>query len=179
MRKDTDKAGRLGSFSRMLLFPAAVLAIYVILLIIMPDKGLLALKSSGSVFRSLVLPLCLVFAIMVLLNAYLKPGQIARFLGRDAGIKGVVLSVAAGIISTGPIYAWYPLLKDLREKGAADSLMAIFLYNRAVKPFLMPVMIAYFGWLYVVMLTVLTVLASIAVGYAVAGFVKEKGSPAG
>ena len=101
MRKDTDKAGRLGPSARMLLFPAAVLAIYVILLIVMPDKGLLALKSSGSVFRSLVLPLCLVFAIMVLLNAYLRPGQIARYLGRDAGIKGVALSVAAGIISTG------------------------------------------------------------------------------
>jgi hypothetical protein len=48
----------------------------------------------------------------------------------------------------GPIYAWYPLLKELREKGAANSLIAIFLGNRAVKPFLLPIMISYFGWVY-------------------------------
>ena len=49
--------------------------------------------------------------------------------------------IAAGIISTGPIYAWYPLLKDFKEKRAGGSVIAI-LYNRAVKPFLLLVMIS-------------------------------------
>jgi len=40
-------------------------------------------------------------------------------------------------------------LKELRKKGAADSLIAVFLGNRAVKPFLLPIMISYFGWVYV------------------------------
>jgi len=52
--------------------------------------------------------------------------------------------------------------------------IAVFLYNRAVKPFLLPVMIAYFGWVYVGILTVLTVLASIVNGYLVAMFAKRK-----
>jgi len=65
------------------------------------------------------------------------------------------------------IYAWYPLLKDLKEKGAGESSIAIFLYNRAVKPFLLPVMVTYFGWLYVVTLITLTVLASVVVGFSV------------
>jgi len=75
-----------------------------------------------------------------------------------------VLSLVAGIISMGPIYAWYPLLKNLREKGAGTCPIAIFLYSRSIKPFLLPVMIAYFGWVYVGILTVLTVFASIAIG---------------
>lgn len=65
----------------------------------------------------------------------------------------------------GPIYAWYPLLKELRNKGAENSLIAIFLGNRAVKPLLMPVLISYFGWAYALILTGLTVLGSLAVGY--------------
>ena len=154
-------------FRHPILFPAAILAVYLILLVVVPEKGTLAFESCGRILRALIVPLCLVFAVMVVFNLVLKPAQIVRLLGRGSGMKGVLLSVGAGIISMGPIYAWYPLLKDLKEKGAANSLLAVFLYNRAVKPFLLPVMIAYFGWLFVVLLTVLTVLASVGVGYAV------------
>jgi hypothetical protein len=42
------------------------------------------------------------------------------------------------------------LLKDLKEKGAAESSIAIFLQNRAIKPFLLPVMVTYFGWNFVI-----------------------------
>jgi len=82
---------------------------------------------------------------------------------RGVGIKGIILTATAGIISIGPIYAWYPLLKELREKGVGDPLIAIFLGNGAVKPFLLPMMIAYFGWTYVLILTVFTILGSLGV----------------
>ncbi|MBA7715913.1 hypothetical protein ES703_124972 [subsurface metagenome] len=84
----------------------------------------------------MIIPLSLVFVIMLLINLFLKPARIAKFLGKGSGVKGIALSAAAGIISTGPIYVWYPLLRDLKEKGAGESSIAIFLYNRAVKPFL-------------------------------------------
>ena len=161
-------------FRHPILFPAAVLAVYLILLVVVPEKGSLAFESCGRILRALVVPLCLVFAVMVVFNFFLKPAQIVRLLGRGSGVKGLLLSAGAGIISMGPIYAWYPLLKDLKEKGAANPLLAVFLYNRAVKPFLLPVMIAYFGWLFVVLLTILTILASLAVGHLVGVFVKER-----
>jgi len=151
----------------MFLFPIVILLIYAVLFVISPDKVGLAIKSSGNVFFGMLIPLSLVFVIMLLINLFLKPARVAKFLGKDSGIKGVALSAAAGIISTGPIYAWYPLLKDLKEKGAGDSSIAIFLYNRAVKPFLLPVMVTYFGWLYVVTLTILTILASVVIGFSV------------
>jgi uncharacterized membrane protein YraQ (UPF0718 family) len=157
----------------MLLFPASVLAVYGVLFAIMPDKASKALESSGNIFLNIIVPLSLVFILMLILNLLLKPAQIARFLGRGAGIKGVILSATGGIISTGPIYAWYPLLRDLREKGAGNSFLAIFLGNRAVKPFLLPVMISYFGWIYVLTLTIFTVLASVVVGCSVGALVKE------
>jgi len=169
-----QRSGNKPIFNRMFLFPIGILVIYAILFLAAPDKAGQAIKSSGNVFLSMLIPLCLVFFIMLLINLFLKPAAVAKFLGKGAGIKSIALSAAAGIISTGPIYAWYPLLKDLREKGAGESSIAIFLYNRAVKPFLLPVMVAYFGWLYVVILTILMVLASVAVGFSVSIFSSYK-----
>ena len=162
---------------RLLLFPAVVLVTYVILVITMPDKASAALRSSGKIFLNIIIPLCMVFILLLILNLFLKPAHIARFLGKEAGIKGIIFSATAGIISAGPIYAWYPILKELREKSAMNSLIAIFQGNRAVKPFLLPVMISYFGWAYVLTLTVFTILGSFVIGYLVGVLVKKK--PAG
>jgi uncharacterized membrane protein YraQ (UPF0718 family) len=151
----------------MFLFPVIVLVVYAVVAIVSPDKALSAIKNSGNVFFSMLIPLSLIFVLMLFINLFLKPAAVAKFLGKGSGIKGIALSAAAGIISTGPIYAWYPLLKDLKDKGAGDSSIAIFLYNRAVKPFLLPIMVAWFGWLYVVILTVLTVLASVVIGCSI------------
>jgi uncharacterized membrane protein YraQ (UPF0718 family) len=159
----------------MALFPIIMLAVYGILFIVIPDNALLAFKSSANIFLNMLIPLGMIFVLMLLINLFVKPARVVKFLGKGSGIKGIILSAAAGIISTGPIYVWYPLLKDLREKGARDSSIAIFLYNRAVKPFLLPVMIAYFGWLYVVVLTLLTVLGSIAVGYSLNILTRKEG----
>jgi len=159
---------------RLFVLPASVLFIYGILFVIMPDKAFTALRSSGKLFLNILMPLCLVFILMLVLNLFLKPAYIAKFLSRGAGIKGIILSAAAGIISIGPIYAWYPMLKAFREKGVGNSYIAIFLGNRAVKPFLLPIMISYFGWIYVLILTVFTIFGSFVAGYCIDLLVKEK-----
>ena len=158
---------------RMLLIPAFVLTIYSVLFAVTPDKAGKALESSGIIFLHLAGPMGLVFTLMVLMNLFLKPAHIVKFLGKGSGIRGIALSAAAGIISMGPIYAWYPLLNELRKKGAAYSFIAIFLGNRAVKPFLLPIMISYFGWMYAGILTLFTITGALAAGYLVGALVKE------
>ena len=150
--------------ARILIFPVCVLVCYGILCAIDPHKALIAMRTSGNLLLTIFLPLVLVFVIMLALNLFVKPAQIVGLFGKGLRIKGIVLSLVAGIISMGPIYAWYPLLKNLKEEGAGNGPIAIFLYSRAVKPFLLPVMIAYFGWVYVGILTALTVFASIVIG---------------
>jgi uncharacterized membrane protein YraQ (UPF0718 family) len=152
---------------KKLIFPGCVLMIYGIVFVINPAGTAMALRSSTGILRNLLLPLGLVFTLMVLMNLFLKPTHIANFLGKGSRSRGIILSTAAGIISMGPIYAWYPLLKELRKEGAANSLIAVFLGNRAVKPFLLPIMISYFGWVYVALLTLFTVSGSLAVGYLI------------
>jgi uncharacterized membrane protein YraQ (UPF0718 family) len=147
--------------------PASSLGIYLLLFALAPQTAEIALRASITLFVKILVPLCLVFLLMFVMNLLLKPAQIAKLIGAKSGIRGILISAGSGIISVGPIYAWYPLLKELREQGASDALIAVFLNNRAVKPFLLPVMISYFGWVYVLLLMMFTILGSFACGYAV------------
>ena len=87
-----------------------------------------------------------------------------KYLGKESGVKGWLLAITMGIVSHGPIYTWYPLLKELRNHGMRTGLLAVFLYNRAVKIPLLPIMIYYFGVVFVVVLTVYMIIASVIEG---------------
>ena len=82
-------------------------------------------------------------------------------------IKGWLFAITAGIFSGGAIYLWYPLLLKLREKGFGNGIIACFLYSRAIKIYLLPLAIYYFGLKYVFVLTAVMILASIAQGIIV------------
>lgn len=167
-----EKSGMLSRFKGGMTFAVAVVLIYIILLIILPEKTYTALKASLNILTNMLIALVLVYILLFLINLFMNPAKVAGLIGRTSGFKGIIFSVIAGIISAGPIYAWYPLLKDLKEKGAGYSPIVIFLYNRAVKPFLLPVMIAYFGGLFVLILTIFMIISSVLIGYSVDFFMK-------
>ena len=152
---------------RSFLFLGFVTVIYCVLFIFLPDKAFIALKGTVSIFLRIGIALSLVFFLIFALNLFLKPSHLTNLVGKKSGIKGVLVSTVAGIVSLGPIYAWYPLLQELKARGAKNSLIAIFLNNRAVKPVLLPIMISYFGWLYVLIFTLATILGSLACGFLV------------
>jgi len=58
--------------------------------------------------------------------------------------------------------------------GYRFSLIAVFLLNRAVKPFVLPVMVSMFGWTYVLILTLLTVAGSFSVGFVVGALLDSR-----
>jgi len=179
MNADDDTAAPRGrrrwlSLARTWGFLVLVIALYGVITVAAPGRALAALEASGRVLLQVALPLGVAFVVMFLLNLLVKPAHISRLAGRGAGVKGVCLSTAAGIFSMGPIYAWYPLLAGLREKGASDFHLANFLSNRAVKPFLMPLMVFYFGWAFTLSLTVLTVIGAQAVA-AIVGLAASVG----
>ncbi|MFP4640861.1 MAG: permease [Dehalococcoidia bacterium] len=155
-------------------FLLAVLVAYAVLYIVIPGEAASALASCGKILSNMALSLGLVFLLMLALNLFLKPSQVSKWLGEQSGIKGAALAIGTGILSAGPIYAWYPLLAELRDQGAGNVPVTLFIYNRAIKPFLLPVMISYFGWLYVVILMVLMVVGSFPVAYCVSALVRFK-----
>jgi len=118
--------------------------------------------------------LVLVFAIMFLSNLFFNPQKMSKLVGESAGIRGWILSIAGGILSMGPIYMWYPLLSDLKEKGMRNGFAVAFLYNRAVKISLLPMMIYYFGLKFTVVLTFYMVLFSVINGVFVEKLLRAK-----
>ncbi|MEA2089042.1 MAG: hypothetical protein U9O55_04380 [Patescibacteria group bacterium] len=114
----------------------------------------------------------LVFALIFLTNIFLDPKKINKSIGIDAGFKGWLTAIIGGILSLGPIYMWYPLLSDLKEKGAKDAFIVCFLYNRAVKIPLMPMMIYYFGIPFTIMISIYMILFSVINGFVVEKLVK-------
>jgi uncharacterized membrane protein YraQ (UPF0718 family) len=111
--------------------------------------------------------LLVVVVVMFLTNLFFENKSISRFLGEGSGFRGWTVAIAGGIVSSGPIYMWYPLLSDLKEKGMRDSLIATFLYNRAIKIPLFPMMIYYFGWDFTLALSIYMVLFSVVNGVIV------------
>ncbi len=114
--------------------------------------------------------LILVFIIMFLNFLFIKPPTIKKHLGEQSGFMGYIYAIVAGIISVGSVYMWYPLLKDLKESGMSDKLIAVFIYNRSIKLHLLPVMILYFGLKYTVILTILTILFSFVIAFVIQKF---------
>jgi uncharacterized membrane protein YraQ (UPF0718 family) len=128
------------------LFPLACAALYGGAFLLDPHKTGRAVGVCARIFLQLGLPLCAALAMMVALNRFLSPSLASRLLGRKAGPRGLLYSALAGIVSMGPIYAWYPLFTALKDKGASSYNIANFMCCRSVKPVLVPVLVGYFGW---------------------------------
>jgi len=145
-------------------FLAIVIFLYLLLFIFYPDKTLNSLYVSGKLLVQLVPVFLLIIFFMGVTNYFINVNKIKKYVGEKSGLKGWVIVTIAGILSHGSIYMWYPFLKDLQKHGMKNSLVAVFLYNRAIKIPLLPIMIYYFGLAYVVVLSIYMVIASIVEG---------------
>ena len=151
-----------------LIFLGIVVAAYAVVLGFSPETGIQALAFSASVLRKLAVPLSLVFAALLLTNLFLKPQKISLLVGSNSGLKGSLLSLLAGILSVGPAYAWYPLLGTVQSHGGGAGQISVFLFGRAIKPFLIPAMIAYFGWVFTIAITGFTAAGALILGWLMA-----------
>jgi len=164
----SDKKDKTKQRNKNLYYGVSFLVVVIILYVV------LSFFDSENIYRSLyaslqiiiqILPvLILVILLMGAVNYFLKPKIVSKHLGKESGVKGWLLAISIGILSHGPIYVWYPLLKDLHNQGMRTGLVAVFLYNRAIKIPLLPVMIYYFGFTFVVVLMVWMVIASLIEG---------------
>jgi len=146
-------------------FLLLVILAYLITGFINTGAVLSSLHFSLQIGLKLVPVFILVFLLMTAFNYLLSPERLKRHMEKFSGIKGLLIAVVGGIISTGPIYMWYPMLRELKRKGIGYGFIATFLYNRAVKLPLIPVMIFYFGLKYTVVLSLVMISVSVLLGF--------------
>ena len=122
--------------------------VYLLLFFFNPPTGIQALNKTAAILNRILPVIGLVIIFTAIINTLLHPVLIARHLGQGSGVKGLLWSLAAGVLSHGPMYIWYPLLSDLRRHGMCDGLIASFTYARALKLPHLVLLISYFGLIY-------------------------------
>ena len=165
------KSGKMARGGVIFLF--VVTCLYALAFLVNAERAQDALTFSARLLYQMLPILLLVFALIFISNLLVKPDWIRANLGSDSGLRGWALAVVGGILSVGPIYAWYALLSDLRSKGMRTALIAVFLYNRGIKLPLLPLMIHYFGVTYTLILATYMTMFSLLSGILVEKIVKH------
>ncbi len=147
-----------------------VVILYGALFFVNSHSAQMAMQKSSAILLKILPIFIFVIFFTTLLNFLLQPKKITRHLGKDSGVKGWFWALTAGIISHGPMYAWYPLIEDLRNHGMKDGLTVVFFAARTIKIPLLPMMVDYFGLTFTIVLS-----SYVLVGALLQGLLLEMG----
>ncbi|KPK73115.1 hypothetical protein AMJ87_02670 [candidate division WOR_3 bacterium SM23_60] len=147
-------------------FVAAVIFIYVVIACV--DLSLFS--KSVVLFSNLIIKIIpifiIIYVLMTVTHYFITPDFVTKHF-IESGMRKWIFIIIGGILSTGPIYMWYPLLADLRKRGIQYGYIATFLYSRAIKVPLLPVILFYFSAKYVFVLTATMIIMSVLQGIAI------------
>ena len=144
-------------------FLGAIVITYLLLSVFSKGIYLDSLGFFSQIIYKVIPIFIMVFVLMTLSNYFITPKFVIKHL-RDKGFKKWFFVILGGILSSGPIYMWYPLLADLKNRGLSYGLIACFLYNRAIKIPLIPLAIIYFSWQYIFILLIIMIFISVIQG---------------
>lgn len=143
-----------------------ILVVYVMIGLFDPIYTRQALEAFGEMSKALLPALVVVYLLLCVFN--LTQGmqkKLQTLTGKHSGVTGWGVALLGGVLSHGPVYAWYPLLGQLRQQGVRPALLATFLYARSIKLPWLPLMIHYFGLSYTVVFSFYIMLFSPLNGY--------------
>ncbi len=169
-----DKIKNKNKISGGIKFLIVVLIIYSVTALLNFSIIKEAFLNFSQMFIKIIPILIIIFVTMILVNLYFTKDRIGKYLGSKSGIKGWLYAIISGILFSGPPYAFFPLLGELKKGGMKNSLLAVFLYNRNVKIPFLPVTIYYFGLSFTVVLSLYIVMFSILNGKIISWLVKDE-----
>lgn len=178
MKTLQQKFSNLSPFSLLMSRPSVKFLSLVILiyLLVLVFNSTLFLDSLNRfvILAVKILPSILgAFILIFIFNYILTDQKIKKYLVGKSDWKKYFLVIGLGILSTGPVYAWYPFLADLKKQGFRNGLISIFLYNRAIKLPFIPIIIYYFSLKFVILIVMLMIIFSIINGMIINGFFKS------
>ena len=88
---------------------------------------ILGLKIGGRTFLEVIPLLLISFTVAGLIQALIPKEIIMNWLGKEAGIKGILMGSAAGAIIPGGPYIIFPIIGSLYRAGAGIGPMVAFL----------------------------------------------------
>ncbi len=121
-------------------------ALYLWALSVAPERAGRALESGATTFASVLLLVIAVFGLVGLLQVWISRELIVRLLGREGGLKGLLIAALCGTLLIGPAYIIFPLLMSIHKQGARWAVVTIVLTSYAVKLQMIPIEVGFLGW---------------------------------
>ena len=160
------------------LFSVCVILAYALMFVIKPQMGVDSVKNSVYYIKEMLLIMPVIFILTALLDTWVHKQTIIKYLGKEAGLKGIVLSFVLGGISAGPIYAAFPFCVMLHKKGASVRNIVIILSAWAVikLPMLLNE-VKFLGVKFMIVRYILTVIAIVIFSWITSKIVKDNDLP--
>jgi len=141
-----------------------------------PNKISSGLGISGKYGLEMVTIFPAVLVLMGLADVWIPKSLINKYLGKESGIKGIILSIIMGTLPTGPVYIAFPIAAELLRKKARISNVMIFLGVWASSKIpQVGVEINFLGFKFAMLRLVFTLISLIIIGYLIEYIINEKG----
>ena len=160
MKKDTKKKSKKSKW----IFLGVVVMAYLLVFFFNQERFYKIFHVFTKIIKQIVPIFSIVILLMFLLNYFVSNAFLKKHMGEDSGAKAWIISIIAGVLSIGPIYMWYPLMKELKQSGVKDRYIAAFLYNRGIKLQWLPMLVLYFSWKFSIVLLLVMLVFSIPQG---------------
>ena len=125
--KLNEKIKQKKSLIRDYITMGAIIIVAVIALLFFPDKSGPVLSVSKNYFLELIMILPAIMIIIGLFSVWIPKEMVVKYMGKTSGTKGIFLSIALGMLPTGPLYIAFPMAIALLKKGAKISNIIIFI----------------------------------------------------
>lgn len=123
-----------------------------------------ALSSGLKILLSVAPMIVAVFGLVGLLEAWIDRDHVAKWLGREGGMKALIIASLCGVFLIGPAYIIFPLLQSVLKQGARWAVITIVLTAWAVKIQLIPIEAQFLGWDFSITRALLTIIVAIPLG---------------
>ena len=154
-------------------FLGFVVLLYILLYVVDASKTIDSLKYFLKNSIKILPVFLLVILLTALINYYFPKERIGQMLQGKPRWQTYMFSLLAGIISMGPVFAWYPLLKNLKDKHLEEGTLVTFFYAKSIKLTLLPIMIGFFGQVFSIIFMVYIAIAALLQGFLYALFFEK------
>jgi uncharacterized membrane protein YraQ (UPF0718 family) len=139
-----------------------------------PARAASALSVGAGTFASVLLLIAAVFGLVGLLQVWISRELIVRLLGREGGIKGLLIAALCGTLLIGPAYIIFPLLMSIQKQGARWAVITIVLTSYAVKLQMIPIEVGFLGWPFTLGRAAITIALAIPTGLLVEALMESR-----
>lgn len=128
-----------------------------------------------SFFREMILFLPIMFILIGLGDVWVNREKVEKHIGKDSGLKGIILVIFLSMAQAGPLYGAFPVTYLLWKKGA--SIRNIFIYIGAFCTIKIPMLtfeIGFLGWKFSLLRTLFSLPVIIIIGVVMEKLLKNK-----